>query len=114
MKGSLRCCGQCATAIAPLGAAWLAACAQRSSRTARGGLARRLHGRAGPGDVLVNAVVSQPRQLILTTWQAGANFYIRERPGGERDLRGPRFVTANRRSRPTTSRTGRPVAPGVA
>lgn len=84
-----------ALAIAPLGAAWLAACAAKGRRVRSA--AAWLAGFAAvlAPVTIVNAVVSRPRQLILTTWQAGANFYIGNGPEATGIYAAPRFVTAN-------------------
>ena len=84
-----------ALAIAPLGAAWLAACAVKGRRV-RSAAAWLAGFTAVLAPVtVVNAVVSRPRQLILTTWQAGANFYIGNGPEATGIYAAPRFVTAN-------------------
>ena len=84
-----------ALAVAPLGAAWLVACTGRDRR-----LRSTTAWLAGFAAVLapvtvINAVVSQPRQLILTTWQAGANFYIGNGPEATGVYAAPAFVKAN-------------------
>jgi len=44
---------------------------------------------------LANAAAGRPRELILTTWQAGANFYIGNGPEATGTYRAPPFVEAN-------------------
>ncbi|AGA30670.1 ArnT family glycosyltransferase [Singulisphaera acidiphila] len=44
---------------------------------------------------MVNAVVSRPTELILTTWQGGANFYIGNGPEATGTYVAPPFVEAN-------------------
>src|SRR5262249_9346541 len=44
---------------------------------------------------LVNALVSRPAELILTTWQGGANFYIGNGPEATGTYAAPAFVEAN-------------------
>jgi hypothetical protein len=44
---------------------------------------------------VVNALVSEPRELILTTWQGGANFYIGNGPEATGTYSAPDFVEAN-------------------
>ncbi|SIO14925.1 Dolichyl-phosphate-mannose-protein mannosyltransferase [Singulisphaera sp. GP187] len=44
---------------------------------------------------IVNAVVSRPTELILTTWQGGANFYIGNGPEATGTYVAPPFVEAN-------------------
>ncbi len=62
----------------------------------------------------VNALVSDPIELILTTWQGGANFYIGNGPEATGTYAAPPFVEANPSSRPTTSRPRPSAAPGRA
>lgn len=84
-----------ALAIAPLGAVWLVACAAKGRRVRSSAAWLAGFAAAVAPVTVVNAVVSQPRQLILTTWQAGANFYIGNGPDATGVYAAPRFVTAN-------------------
>lgn len=84
-----------ALAIAPLGAAWLAACAPKGRRVRPAAVWLVGFTVVLAPVTVVNAVVSRPRQLILTTWQAGANFYIGNGPEANGIYAAPRFVTAN-------------------
>ena len=44
---------------------------------------------------VVNAAVARPSELILTTWQGGANFYIGNGPDANGTYLAPSFVEAN-------------------
>ena len=45
--------------------------------------------------VLINRAVSDPPEWIVTTWQAGPNFYIGNNPGATAQYEAPSFVEAN-------------------
>jgi 4-amino-4-deoxy-L-arabinose transferase-like glycosyltransferase len=65
----------------------------------------------------VNALVARPSELILTTWQAGANFYIGNGPGATGAYAAPPFVDANPAreaddfAAEASRRVGRPLGP---
>ena len=66
---------------------------------------------------IVNAVVSRPTELIVTTWQGGANFYIGNGPEATGTYRAPAFVEANPAreaddfAAEAVRRAGRPLSP---
>lgn len=87
-----------ALVVAVLGACWWARgpglpAGGRSRRRAAGFLAG--VGLALSPATLINASVSRPPELILTTWQAGANFYIGNGPEATGTYVAPEFVEAN-------------------
>ncbi len=65
---------------------------------------------------VVNALVSEPSELILTTWQGGANFYIGNGPDATGTYSAPEFVEANPAreaddfAREASRRAGRPLS----
>jgi hypothetical protein len=88
-----------ALALAPLGALWWALAGSATSTPGR----RRVRAlfyllgfalAVAPATV-VNALVSRPTELILTTWQGGANFYIGNGPEATGTYSAPEFVEAN-------------------
>jgi hypothetical protein len=90
-----------ALVLAPLGALWWALSgAGDASVSRRRRLARALFSLLGfataiaPATV-INLVVSRPTELILTTWQGGANFYIGNGPEATGTYAAPAFVEAN-------------------
>lgn len=123
-----------ALVIGPLGAAWAASlplnvnvgstegdlgpATARKRRTIRA-----LSFAAGFASALVpatvvNALVGRPPELLLTTWQMGANFYIGNGPGATGTYEAPPFVEANpsREAKDFMAearrRSGRPLTPG--
>ncbi len=68
---------------------------------------------------LMNARVSRPPELILTTWQGGANFYIGNGPEATGTYLAPAFVEANPAreaddfAAEAERRAGRPLGPGA-
>ena len=68
---------------------------------------------------LVNLAVSRPTELIVTTWQAGPNFYIGNGPFATGTYQAPPFVEANPASEgpdfaaEAGRRAGRPLGPGA-
>lgn len=68
---------------------------------------------------LVNALVSRPRELILTTWQMGPNFHIGNGPEATGTYAAPAFVTASPAfegadyAAEASRRAGRSLAPGA-
>jgi Dolichyl-phosphate-mannose-protein mannosyltransferase len=109
-----------ALALAPLGALWWALV---GSRGATVGSRIRLAMVYLAGFALaiapvtfVNVVVSRPRELILTTWQGGPNFYIGNGPEATGTYAAPEFVEANPAreaddfAREASRRAGRPLS----
>jgi hypothetical protein len=68
---------------------------------------------------IVNALVSDPTEWILTTWQAGANFYIGNGPEATGTYTAPDFVEANPAreaddfAAEACRRAGRPLTPAA-
>jgi hypothetical protein len=109
--------------LAPVGAAWWVG---RGRRLGTG----RPHGRrallfllgfvlALAPATLINALVSHPTEWILTTWQAGANFYIGNGPEATGAYAAPEFVEANPAreaddfAAEARRRAGRPLTPAA-
>jgi hypothetical protein len=102
--------------IGPMGAAW-AASTIRGRRVAVGLAFSGGFALAIMPSTAVNAWVGHPPELILTTYQSGANFYIGNGPGATGTYRAPEFVEANpaREAEDFESeawrRSGRPLSP---
>ncbi|MEA2630433.1 MAG: hypothetical protein QOE66_652, partial [Chloroflexota bacterium] len=108
--------------VGPLGVAW---CLWTfGARGGRGpGLRRALAFSSGFGiavapAIVINAVVADPPELLLTTWQAGANFYIGNGPEARGNytklpfvIDNPSFEADNFMSE-ARRRTGRRLSPG--
>lgn len=68
--------------------------------------------------VAINAVVGRPPELLVTTWQAGANFYVGNGPGATGTYWAPDFVEANPAfeadafASEAIRRVGKPLTPG--
>ncbi len=84
-----------ALALAPLGFLWCVATRERRRGAAKGLVYLAGFALALAPVTLVNAWVSHPHQFILTTWQAGANFYIGNGPEATGTYAAPAFVEAN-------------------
>jgi hypothetical protein len=110
--------------IAPLAAAWLVlGGSQPTGRDRRRGLRLALSYLAGFFLVLtpvasVNTAVSNPREVLGTTWQLGPNFYIGNGPEATGTYVAPRFVRAHPAYEAADyaveamRRAGRPLSPG--
>jgi hypothetical protein len=88
-----------ALALAPVGALWLAL-KYRSDSSLRLRLARASAYFLGftlaiAPVTVVNAIISRPRDFVLTTWQGGPNFYIGNGPEATGTYSAPEFVEAN-------------------
>jgi hypothetical protein len=68
--------------------------------------------------VAINAYVGRPPELLVTTWQSGANFYIGNGEGATGTYWAPEFVEANPAreaddfAAEASRRSGRPMTPG--
>ncbi|HZW33018.1 MAG TPA: hypothetical protein VFF52_20045 [Isosphaeraceae bacterium] len=88
-----------ALVLAPVGAAWWA-CQNGGAIGLRRRLARSASFLVGLSlalapAILINFVVSRPRELLFTTWQGGANFYIGNGPEATGTYIPLEFVEAN-------------------
>jgi 4-amino-4-deoxy-L-arabinose transferase-like glycosyltransferase len=88
-----------ALVIAPMGTLWwLFAAGQsenRNRRRAQAGLFLIGFVAAIAPVTIINAYLSRPTELIVTTWQAGSNFYIGNSPEATGTYVAPAFVEAN-------------------
>ncbi len=110
-----------ALVIGPLGAAWCLwtfACTVGGRRRSRALCFLIGFGIPLAPVAVVNALVSPRPELILTTWQAGPNFYVGNGPGATGTYWAPDFVEANPAreaddfAAEARRRTGRPLSPG--
>ncbi len=106
--------------VGPVGAAW-AGCLPGEVGRRRGWLAFGFllgFGLPIAPVVAINAVVGRPPEFLLTTWQAGANFYIGNGPEATGTYEAPAFVEANASSEAgdfraeAERRAGRSLTPG--
>jgi hypothetical protein len=111
-----------AIAVGPIGAAWWACQADApagSGRWRRPVLFLLGFAAAIAPATVVNAVVSRPREFLLTTWQAGPNFYIGNGPEATGTYVAPEFVTASPAfegadyAAEASRRAGRSLSPGA-
>jgi 4-amino-4-deoxy-L-arabinose transferase-like glycosyltransferase len=84
-----------ALALAPLGFVWCLSQKGRRRAVVSAGFYLAGFALAIAPATIVNAWVSRPRQLIMTTWQGGANFYIGNGPEATGTYAAPEFVEAN-------------------
>ena len=88
-----------ALVLAPLGALWWWITDRRGASPGRGFARASIYlfgfALAIAPVTIVNALVSRPRELILTTWQGGPNFYIGNGPHATGTYAAPEFVEAN-------------------
>ncbi|SIO65738.1 4-amino-4-deoxy-L-arabinose transferase [Singulisphaera sp. GP187] len=85
-----------AMVVGPLGAAWAAGLGERPRRGVVLALGFALgFALALVPPVAINASVRRPPELLVTTWQSGANFYIGNGPGATGTYWAPDFVEAN-------------------
>jgi hypothetical protein len=106
--------------LGPLGVLWCArSCSDGTRRGAREGLLFAAgFGLALAPAMAINTVVADPPELLLTTWQAGANFYIGNGPEAEGNYTKLPFVVDNPLYEAddfraeAQRRTGRRLSPG--
>lgn len=108
-----------AMVVGPIGAAWAAGLGER--RRVGIGLAFAFalgFALAIAPPVAINAYVGRPPELLVTTWQSGANFFIGNGPGATGTYWAPPFVEANPAreaddfAAEASRLAGRPMTPG--